>query len=74
MSREVLARVSTLNAYKRIAAALAALLPPLRALLRERLQGLAPYAIVLVELVGQGGAQGKLSSTALREQDALRLQ
>ena len=73
VSREVVGRVSMLNRYKRAAALLAALLPPLRALLRARLQGLSPYAVVVVDLVG-GGAGGKLSSTALREQDAQRLQ
>ena len=64
-------RIQVLNLYKRAAALLAALLPPLRAMLRERLQGLVPYAIGVVDLVGQDGTH-KLSSTALREQDAAR--
>ena len=72
VSREVVGCVLMLNRYKRAAALLAALLPPLRALLRARMQGLSPYAVVVVDLVG--GAAGKLSSTALREQDAQRLQ
>ena len=71
VSREVVGRIQVLNLYKRAAVLLAALLPLLRAMLRERLQGLVPYAVVVVDLVGQRGAQ-KLSSTALREQDALR--
>ena len=72
VSREVVARILTLNRYKRAGALLAAFLPPLRAMLRQRLQGLTPYAIVAVDVVG-GGAHGKLSSTALREQDAQRV-
>ena len=66
-----MSRIQLLNLYKRAAALLALLLPPLRAMLRERLQGLRPYAIVVVDLVGQVGKR-KLSSTALREQDAAR--
>lgn len=72
VSREVVGRIVVLIRYKRAAALLAALLPPLRSFLRARLQGLSPYAIIVVDLVG--GAAGKLSSTALREQDAQRLQ
>ena len=64
-------RIQVLNLYKCAAALLALLLPPLRAMLRARLQGLVPYAVVVVDLVGQDGTQ-KLSSTALREHDAAR--
>jgi pantetheine-phosphate adenylyltransferase len=72
VSREVAARACTLNRLKAAARALAALLPVLRAPLAAALQGLRPYAVVAVDVVGQpaGAAGAKVSSTALREADA----
>jgi phosphopantetheine adenylyltransferase len=69
VSREVAPRAHQMNAYKAAARVVAALLPPLRALLTARLHGLRAYSLVVVDLVGQS-ATGKLSSTALRERDA----
>lgn len=71
VSRETLGRALLLNAVKLTARLLAVLLPPLRAWLLARLQGLRAYGLVVVELLPLGlSAHNKLSSTQLRQTDA----
>lgn len=71
VSRETVSNALRLNVIKMLARILAAVFPPARRALHDKLQGVSPYGLVIVPVIPLRCLdEDKLSSTQLRAKDA----